>query len=134
FYGGSISANSELQLEVVDFLWKNVQLDGSLIVFAKNPMGSTRTFTNGDPLIQYGYRCGRCKLQNVKVLNKGIDWDSKNNIYWKHDVQRVETLKIILQGNAEFEATNVIFKGNHIFEVPNGFRMIIASCDISVSG
>lgn len=55
-------------------------------------------------------RCGRCKLQNVKVLNKGIDWDSKNNIYWKHDVQRVETLKIILQGNAEFEATNVIFK------------------------
>lgn len=49
------------------------------------------------------------------VLNKGIDWDSKNNIYWKHDVRRIETLKIILQGNAEFEATNVTFKVLVIF-------------------
>lgn len=52
-------------------------------------------------------RCGRCKLNNVKVLNKGIDWDCGDNTYWKHDVQRFEALKIILHGNAEFEASDV---------------------------
>lgn len=55
-------------------------------------------------------RCGRCKLQNVKVQNEGINWNSGDNIYWKHDVQRFEALKIILHGNAEFEATNVILQ------------------------
>lgn len=52
-------------------------------------------------------RCGRCRLKNVKVLNKGIDWTSKENIYWKHDVQRFEALKVILHGNAEFEAVDI---------------------------
>lgn len=49
-------------------------------------------------------------MQNVKVLNKGIDWNSGNNTYWKHDVQRFEAFKVILNGNAEFEATDVILK------------------------
>lgn len=52
-------------------------------------------------------RCGKCKLQNVKVQNKGINWNSGDNTYWKHEVQRFEALKIILHGNAEFEATDV---------------------------
>lgn len=58
----------------------------------------------------YLARCGRCKLQNVKVLNKGIDWTYGGNIYWKHDVQRSEVLQIILHGNAEFEATDVVLQ------------------------
>ena len=58
----------------------------------------------------YLARCGRCKLQNVKVLNKGIDWTCGENIYWKHDVQRSEVLQIILHGNAEFEATDVVLQ------------------------
>lgn len=52
-------------------------------------------------------RCGRCKLQHVKVQNRGIDWACEDNIYWKHDVKRKEELRVILHGNAEFEATNV---------------------------
>ncbi|XP_012699951.2 UTP--glucose-1-phosphate uridylyltransferase 3, chloroplastic isoform X1 [Setaria italica] len=32
FVGGSISKGSELQIEVAEFLWKNVELDGSLII------------------------------------------------------------------------------------------------------
>lgn len=55
----------------------------------------------------YLSRCGRCRLQNVKVLNKGIDWSFGENIYWKRDVQLLETFKVILHGNAEFEADNV---------------------------
>lgn len=56
------------------------------------------------------YRCGRCKLENVKILNDGIDWNSGDNLYWKHDVQRFEALKVILHGNAEFEATDVVIQ------------------------
>lgn len=55
----------------------------------------------------YLCRCGRCKLENVKVINRGIDWTSQDNIYWKHDVRRFETVKIVLHGNAEFEAVDI---------------------------
>lgn len=61
-------------------------------------------------LLATGGRCGRCKLQNVKVMNKGVNWMSGDNVYWKHEVQRFENLKIVLQGNAEFEATDVVLQ------------------------
>ncbi|XP_010257085.1 PREDICTED: UTP--glucose-1-phosphate uridylyltransferase 3, chloroplastic isoform X2 [Nelumbo nucifera] len=127
FYRGSISDGSELQVEVAEFLWRDVQLDGSLIVVAENIMGSTRIDEAGEPILIYGHRCGRCKLQNVKVLNRGIDWSSSENIYWKLDVQRFEALKVILHGNAEFEAKDVVLQGNHVFEVPNGYKMQITA-------
>lgn len=69
-------------------------------------------------------RCGRCKLQNVKVQNKGIDWTSPNNIYWKHDVQRLECLKIILHGNAEFEATDVVLQVQQAEQQQNPFGLL----------
>ncbi|XP_002528323.2 UTP--glucose-1-phosphate uridylyltransferase 3, chloroplastic [Ricinus communis] len=127
FSGGSISRGSELQVEVAEFLWRNVELDGSLIVIAENAMGSTRIHSNGEPILQYGHRCGRCKLQNIKVLNQGINWSSGENVYWKHNVQRFEAFKIILHGNAEFEASNVTIEGNQVFEVPDGYKMKITS-------
>ncbi|KAI8003693.1 hypothetical protein LOK49_LG08G00707 [Camellia lanceoleosa] len=108
FHGGSISKGSELQIELISFLY--FQLHGSLIVVAENILGSTRMDENGELKLRYRHRCGRCKLQNVKVLNEGIDWTSRNNTYWKHDVQRFEALKVILHGNAEFEATDVVFQ------------------------
>ncbi|KAH9767199.1 UTP--glucose-1-phosphate uridylyltransferase 3 [Citrus sinensis] len=127
FKGGSVSKGSELQIEVAEFLWRNVQLDGSLIIVAENVMGSTRIADNGESILQYGHRCGRCKLNNVKVLNKGIDWDCGDNTYWKHDVQWFEALKVILHGNAEFEASDVTLQGNHVFEVPDGHKLKITS-------
>ncbi|KAG4923271.1 hypothetical protein JHK87_048811 [Glycine soja] len=125
FYGGSISEGSELQIEVAEFFWRNVQLNGSLIIISENVMGSMKINENGESILHYGQRCGRCKLQNVKVLNKGIDWTCGENIYWKHDVQRSEVLQIILHGNAEFEATDVVLQGNHVFEVPDGYKLKI---------
>nr|GME12659.1 UTP--glucose-1-phosphate uridylyltransferase 3, chloroplastic [Ipomoea batatas] len=125
FHGGSISEGSELQIEVAEFYWRDVQLDGSLIILAENVMGSTMLDENGETVLQYGKRCSRCKLKNVKVLNDGIDWNSRDNLYWKHDVQRFESVKVILHGNAEFEAMDVILQGNHVFEVPDGYKMKI---------
>ncbi|XVF24165.1 hypothetical protein REPUB_Repub13aG0103800 [Reevesia pubescens] len=129
FSGGSISRDSELQIEVAEFLWRNVQLEGSMIIAAENIMGSTRVDENGEPILQHGHRCGRCKLHNVKVLNDGIDWSSGDNVYWKHDVCRFEALKVILHGNAEFEADNVTIQGNRVFEVPDGYRLKVTSGD-----
>ncbi|XP_057980825.1 UTP--glucose-1-phosphate uridylyltransferase 3, chloroplastic isoform X2 [Malania oleifera] len=127
FFGGSISKGSELQIEVAEFMWRDVQLDGSMIIVAENIMGSSKINEKGEPILQYGHRCGRCKLQNVKVLNDGIYWNSGDNIYWKHDVKRFEALKVILHGNAEFEAIDCIIQGNHVIEVPNGYKLSIMS-------
>lgn len=55
----------------------------------------------------YSCRCARCKLVNVNIRNDGINWSSDKNLYWKHDVERFEALKVILHGNAEFEAVDV---------------------------
>lgn len=55
-------------------------------------------------------RCGKCRLENVKILNEGINWSSADNLYWKHDVKRFEALNVILHGNAEFEAVDVILQ------------------------
>lgn len=125
FVGGSVSKGSELQIEVAEFLWKDVELDGSFIILADNVMGSTKNSKNGEQILHYGSRCGRCRLQSVKIVNEGINWTSPNNVYWKHDVERSESVKIILNGNAEFEAKDVVLKGNHVFEVPDGHRMCI---------
>ncbi|WJX38488.1 UTP--glucose-1-phosphate uridylyltransferase 3, chloroplastic [Trifolium repens] len=125
FYGGSISEGSELQVEVAEFFWRNVQLNGSLVIIAENVMGTMKIDESGEPILHHGQRCGRCKLQNVKVLNEGIDWRHGGNVYWKHDVQRSEVLQIILHGNAEFEATDVVLQGNHVFEVPDGYKLKI---------
>lgn len=127
FHGGSISMGSELQIDVAEFFWRDVQLDGSMIIVAENVMGSMRTNGSGEQILEYGHRCARCKLQNVRVLNKGIDWESGDNIYWKHEVRRCEALKVLLHGNAEFEATDVTLEGNHVFEVPDGYRLKITS-------
>lgn len=43
-------------------------------------------------------------------MNDGIDWNARENLYWKHDVQRFEAVKVILHGNAEFEAVDVILQ------------------------
>ncbi|XP_020583179.1 UTP--glucose-1-phosphate uridylyltransferase 3, chloroplastic isoform X2 [Phalaenopsis equestris] len=128
FFGGSISEGSELQVEVAEFLWRDVQLNGSFLIIAENVMGSIRN-EHGELILHYGHRCGRCKLENVKVLNRGVDWLSPKNVYWSLDIKRFEMLKVLLHGNAEFEATNVVLEGNHVFEVQDGYRMRVSSSD-----
>ncbi|KAL1080443.1 hypothetical protein V6Z11_D10G295600 [Gossypium hirsutum] len=53
FSGGSISKGSELQVEVAEFLWRNIQLDGSMIIVAENIMGSTRIDDKGVEDVSY---------------------------------------------------------------------------------
>ncbi|BFI29308.1 UTP---glucose-1-phosphate uridylyltransferase [Marchantia polymorpha subsp. ruderalis] len=129
--GGSLTPRSELQLEISEFAWTDVQLDGSLLVRATNVMGAVESNESGEGILQYGVRCGKCRLNNVNVTNKGVDWECKNNIYWQNKISRLESLEIILEDNAEFEANNVTIEGSQKFFVPKGHRMIVTN---SLSG
>ena len=74
-------------------------------------MGSVQNSGNdAEGILQYGVGCGRCRLHGVRIKNKGVDWRCENNVYWQHQVQRLETLEINLEGNAEFEAFDVLLE------------------------
>lgn len=122
-HGGGLTRGSELQLEVAEIFWRDVQLDGSLLVLAENVVGSMEDSVDGEKILLYGKGCGRCKLERVSIQNKGLDWNSKENVYWQHKVSRLESVRIILHGHSEFEAQDVTLQGSHTFEVPDGFRM-----------
>eukprot|EP00250_Pteridium_aquilinum_P016574 c23169_g1_i1 orf=758-3574(+) len=138
--GGQMRRGSELQLEIAEIFWQDVQLDGSLVVLAENVVGSMEESEDGEKILLYGKGCGRCRLQRVHIQNKGVDWKSKENVYWQHKVSRLESLRIILHGNSEFEAQDVTLKGSHTFEVPDGFRMSVThgndgnSCELHPLG
>lgn len=55
-------------------------------------------------------RCGRCRLENVRVENRGVFWEHPDNIFWQHRVVRHESLRVVLHGDAEFEARDVTIK------------------------
>ncbi|KAK9019166.1 hypothetical protein V6N11_053694 [Hibiscus sabdariffa] len=90
FSGGSISKCSELQVEVAEFLGGTIQIEGSMIIAAKNIMGSTR------------------------VDDKGAE-DASYIMHLRSYYYVVSRLKAL--------------KGNHVFEVPNGYKLKITSGD-----
>ena len=40
----------------------------------------------GEGRLVYSNRCGRVRLHNVSVHNRGLDWDHPGNVYWSHKV------------------------------------------------
>ena len=38
----------------------------------------------------YSSRCGRVRLHNVSVRNRGVDWKHPDNCYWQHQVGSLE--------------------------------------------
>lgn len=115
--GGRIAENSELQLEIAEADLQNVDLEGSLLIEAEEPLG----MRGEDGHLHYGEGAGKCELINVTIRNRGINRHVKN-IYWKNQIERNEKLHIVLRGNAEFCAENVTFNGQHVIEVPSGWR------------
>lgn len=117
--GGSMKKGSELQLEISEVDISNLDLAGSLCVSADN------VFANPDQagLNVYSEKTGKCSLHNVMVRNKGIDFDHSEPC-WKNQFRHHEVLTIILHGNGEFHAKDVVFSGQHTFEVANGEKMV----------
>lgn len=123
--GGSIMPNSEVQLEIAELLWRDVHVDGSLLIHAENILGEVEESEKGEQILHYGQRCGRCRLERVHIQNKGVDWVSPQNVFWQHKIQRLESIRIYLHGDAEFDARDVTLEGSHIFDVPAGYRLCV---------
>ncbi len=113
---GLLTDGSELALEVADADIENLELAGSLRIVAASPLG-TKRFSKEMP---------RPILRNVKVANRGVDWDSSRP-FWKARYQRYEMLEIVLEGRSEFVAENVCFSGAQRFIVRDGERLIAAA-------
>ena len=52
-------------------------------------------------------------------------------MYWKNQISRHETLKIVLLGSGEFEAEETTFVGDQTFVVPDGERWTVRSDEIT---
>ncbi len=102
---GEIYDKSEIKLHISELELKDFKVEGSLQVDSKDLLGS-------------------CTLKNVVVQNRGIDWNSTKNP-WKGEIKRIESVSIVLNENAEFEAEDISLKGNFYFEVPKNKKMTL---------
>jgi len=114
---GSMKLFSELQLQLSDARIDQMDLDGSFVVIATDPFGKKNLEKN----IYYSNNTGRLIMENVKIENKGIDRQAQN-IFWKNEIYRKESFKIILQGSAEAVIQNCTIKGNLEVVIPDGQR------------
>lgn len=115
---GCMKEESELQLNISEIFMENLDLEGSLQIYADDVMGH-----EDQGILKYSENCGKCVLKNVKVRNAGIDWDAPN-IFWKNEIFRKESCQIRIHGNGEFYAEDVTLNGNLIIEVEPMTRVI----------
>ncbi len=118
--GGTITTSSELQLDISELDMEEISLDGSLIIEALAPLGHREK-----EVIRYSERRGRCRLENVLIVNRGIDWEKEQTL-WKEEPERKEKCHIVIHGSGEFEAKDVVLQGSFFFEVPDSVRMTLS--------
>ncbi|KAI8474308.1 MAG: hypothetical protein J3K34DRAFT_465788 [Monoraphidium minutum] len=90
------------------------------------PGGGGAAAAAGERLV-FSSGCGRVHMMNVTVQNVGVDWHHPGNCYWRHQVQRHEACRVILHGRSEFEAYDCRISGDQVFEVPDGYRMVVTA-------
>lgn len=124
---GTFSTGAELQLEIADIVMDQVNIEGSLIITAKNIMGH---WEKGK--LHFSSKVGKCIFQNVQIKNQGIEY-SANNAFWKNAISRKELCYIELEGNSLFIAEDIVIEGNQRIFVPNGKKMIAREVNGKVS-
>lgn len=95
--GGRIAKGSELKLEISELRIRDLDLKGRLVVIAENVTGHL----DGQGIRRFSDRSGKCQLINVQV----------------------ENLEIEIEGDGEFIAENVSFKGDLKVGVPPSMRI-----------
>ena len=123
---GRLSKGSELILEIAELELQHLDRSGSLKIMAKDIFGQTQALPGK---VSYNHLGGKCQLYNVKVNNPGIDYQCGHNCYFRDEVRHLAALEIILHGNAEFYAKDVVFEGPRHIEVPSGQRMEVKMVD-----
>ena len=118
--GGKLHDRAEVRLEIAETQWRNVEVSGSLLVTATAPLGGT----NGQKVNVFDdTKCGRARLLDVTVRNKGVDWSAKGTQAWSATLTRKECCEVTLRGNAEFDARGVKLEGDVKYDVPAGKRL-----------
>lgn len=131
--GGSMTTGSELVLELAEAQLVNVNINGSLLVSCDNVMGNMEAKAGegeGKGLVFDTSQCGRVRMRHVRVENAGVNHEEtvmESGDCWKHRPSRVESCRIVLHGNAEFEARRCTLSGNLSFEVPAGNKMFVTA-------
>ncbi len=115
---GALSIGSELILEIADFSARNLQVQGSLRIIAEQPLGHF----DSQGILHFSDQIGSCILENVTIENKGVDW-TRSEPFWKMNLQRDESVQIILKGKSQFVARDLHLKGSHTFIVEDGSIM-----------
>ena len=114
--GGMIHAGSRLHLKIAALDCEQLELQGSLQIEAKDPLG------HWEQHLCYSPRGGRCRLINVRVMNQGL-YQGTSAQYWTPMEEGKEQCHIILHGDSEFEAHDLTFRGSFHLEVKSGYRM-----------
>ena len=114
---GKLHLGAELICEIGEIFLHSFEIQGSLEIVATNPLGAL----DEKGVLSHSYQCGKCRLEDVVIKNKGIDF-SKPNRFWKGEVKRDESFKIILEGDSLFEAKGVTFEGAGEIVVPDGWH------------
>lgn len=109
---GRLAPGAELQLEIAEVDIFDIDLEGSLLIESKSPLG----ISDSSGLVKYGQE-SRCCLQHIKIKNAGINRQYPYQ-YWKNQIEEREAVYITLHEGSEFYAEHVVFEGNHVFEVP----------------
>jgi hypothetical protein len=117
--GGKIAEGSQLHLNIAELDCEDLDLQGRLSITADCPMGHF----NSQGKLLYSDRGGRCRLSHVSIIN-GENVRRSAAACWKRDESFSRGCEIILHGDAEFEAVNVILSGDVRIEVESGFRVI----------
>ncbi|MFY9715708.1 MAG: hypothetical protein WAJ84_03790, partial [Candidatus Rhabdochlamydia sp.] len=115
---GQMTWGSELRLEVAEVQLENLYLDGVLHIIAEHVIGHYIE----DHLV-YSQHLGRCRLNNVRIRNQGINRTS-SNVYWKDQISYYQKCTIILKGNSYFIAENVELTEEMQIEVEDGICLL----------
>lgn len=121
---GVLEKNAYLNLSISEVDIEDLHLNGVLHIIANNEMGTTKD-------CRYSDKMGKCTLKNVKVENKGLDFDQIKN-FWKFPLKEKESLTIRVEEDGEFYAENVTFKGANSFYVPAGNKMVVSEINGSL--
>ena len=113
---GKMEEGSELHLEISDLRMKQVSIAGSLFIEADAIMGHVE---EGEVI--FSERTSRVILENVEIINKGIDFDKELN-YVQGKVFHKQRCLISMGENSEFIAKDVTFRGDYIIRVPQDTR------------
>ncbi len=119
---GKMRPNAELQVEIAEIAIHHLTLEGSLLIEALSPLGK-RDQTG---LLKYGGE-SRCLLRHVTICNQGKEKNQPIQNYWKNQLIRKETVKVILHEGAEFHAEGITLEGAWTFEVPPYHRLALDS-------